>query len=388
MRLLYFAPSSAGGIADYAHEQANALAARGVDVTVLCTPMFARRSGQQYGVLPRLREVAPPPSVSLRLLRAIHFSRAVLFNHRELAHVAREGGYRAVLFAAFYEYLAPLWSRALRRLARRGVVFGATVHDPVRDFAIGPWWWHRRSIAATYGFLSEAFVHEAVVLDTVRPMPQLRTTVVPHGIYRPSRPRHSRAEVRATLDLPQDAPVMLAFGSIRDNKNLDLVIRALAHAPRWYLMVAGETISSSSKPVGYYQALAREAGVADRCRWRIGFVPDEAIGDLFTASDLALLTYRASFHSQSGVLNTAVGYRTPCLASGGDGPMRTAVTEYALGVWVEPGSVEAIVEGLRRWEHAPPSSQWERYIAEHSWERNAMIVAGRFSHHALERPIP
>ena len=41
MRLLYYSPASYGGLADYAHEQANAIASLGVEVTLLCTPRLS-----------------------------------------------------------------------------------------------------------------------------------------------------------------------------------------------------------------------------------------------------------------------------------------------------------------------------------------------------------
>lgn len=46
MKLLYYSPDSYGGIADYAHEQANALLELGVDVTLLCNPKYPTGRGR------------------------------------------------------------------------------------------------------------------------------------------------------------------------------------------------------------------------------------------------------------------------------------------------------------------------------------------------------
>ena len=84
---------------------------------------------------------------------------------------------------------------------------------------------------------------------------------------------------------------MLSFGHIRDGKNLDLAIRAMADYPSLYLIVAGKEQSSGQKPLSYYQNIARLLNVDDRCRWLYGYVPEENVGKLFLASDLVLLTY-------------------------------------------------------------------------------------------------
>jgi hypothetical protein len=105
-----------------------------------------------------------------------------LSNIKKLVHTIKHYSFQFVLFGSYSEYLAPLWAGSLRSLAKQGVIFGAIVHDPVRNFVLGPLWWHHWSIASGYSFLREAFVHEAIELDTVHSMPQLHTTVIPHGV--------------------------------------------------------------------------------------------------------------------------------------------------------------------------------------------------------------
>jgi len=50
-----------------------------------------------------------------------------------LARTIDAGRFQRVLMASYVEYLAPLWAGALRRKAKRGVVIGAVIHDPVGD---------------------------------------------------------------------------------------------------------------------------------------------------------------------------------------------------------------------------------------------------------------
>lgn len=375
MKLLYYSPSSYGGIADYAHEQANTLVDLGVDVTLLSTPRYLTARGEKYKILPILQEMTSTTPLPHKFLKAIYSTKVILKNFAKLANFIEANNFQYVLFATYVEYLAPLWSGRLRHLAKKGVVFGAVVHDPVRDFVLGPMWWHKWSIACGYSFLREAFVHESIELDTVHEMPQLRTSVIPHGTYHFPEASQSGFSMRAYLNLPQDAKVMLAFGHVRDNKNLDLVIQAMVNFPNVYLIVAGKEQTSAQKPVSFYQELATSLGIANRCRWEIKFIPDTEIANFFTATDIVLLTYSKNFHSASGVLNTAVSNYKPCLVSGGEGALRSVVQKYELGIWVEPDDVDAIARGIARWLNNSVNPQWERYLEENSWELNARLVA-------------
>lgn len=374
MKLLYYSPDSYGGLADYAHEQANALADLGIEVVFLCTSRFPTGRKEKYKIVPILQELKARNPNASKLLKAAIYTNITLSNFSKFTRFIEEHSFQQVMLGTYSEYLAPLWSKSLQRLAQRGVVFGAVVHDPVRDFVIGPQGWHRWSIACGYSFLREAFVHGAIDLDTVRPMPQLRTTVIPHGPYRPAQVSESREAIRTSLNLPQDAKVILSFGHIRANKNLDLAIRAIAHFPEVHLVVAGKEQSSTQQLVASYQQLAESLGVADRCRWLVRFISETEVANLFNASDLVLLTYNKAFRSASGVLNTAVHYRKPCLASAGLSPLETAIQAYDLGVWVEPDDSDALVRGMAHWLNKPILPQWERYLKENSWEQNAALV--------------
>jgi glycosyltransferase involved in cell wall biosynthesis len=310
-----------------------------------------------------------------QLSRKLRNARCLLHNQAVLAQTIRQQQCRWVLFGSYFEYLAPLWAWRLRQLARAGVVFGAVVHDPVRDFQLGPAWWHRRCVAAGYSFLREAFVHEAIPLDTARPMPALRTTVIPHGPYRFPPALHARAELRRQLSLPAAARVVLVFGHIRDGKNLDLLLQALVTCPDLHLLVAGEAQSSGQKPAAHYRQMAGRLGVTDRCRWVLGHIAPGEVGGFFEASDLVALTYSRAFRSASGVLNVAVQFRKPCLASSGEGNLKSKVLQYGLGIWVEPDAAAALARGLQAWLAAPPTPRWADYERENSWARNAELVA-------------
>jgi len=372
LRLLYYCPVSVGGLADYAHEQASALARLGVAVNLLATGHPPQGADRRYEISPVLAEQAG--ASKSRLARRMEWAGCICGNFRKLSQQIRTGNYNAVLLGAYSEYLAPLWSGQFRALAHSGVVFGAVVHDPVRDYVVGPRWWHRRSIAAAYSFLREAFVHEEIKLDTVRDLPCLRTTVIPHGPYRFPDAGQSREEVRRQWQIPEGASVALSFGHIRDGKNLDLILEALPACPSLYLVVAGKEQSPGQKPIGHYQELARKFGVQDRCRWIHGHIPEPEVGSLFVGADLTMLTYSRDFRSASGVLNASVAYHKPCVASSGGGNLRSVLEHYGLGWFVEPDNLPALKSGLEAALREPLKPRWEAYESENSWERNAQLV--------------
>lgn len=376
-KLLYYCSMSTGGIVDYTRYQLDALGVLGLDITLLCPYDWAHPNTGRYTVRPELPDGFVRPGWP-RWRRRLAFAKALLARQARLAAVIREEGFQHVLCATYSEYLAPLWAGELRKLAIGGVVFGAVAHDPVRDYVVGPYWWHRWSVASGFSFLREAFVHAPITLDTVRPMPRLRTTLLPFGPYSFPPARAPRTRTRADLELPEDAKVMLSFGNIRDGKNLDLVLRMMTRFPNVYLVVSGKEQSGGQKPASFYCDLARELGVEARCRWQVRFIAEAEIGGLFEATDLVLLTYSALFRSASSVLGAAITYRKPCLASGGEGNLQDNIARYQIGWWIEPDNLEALCTGVQRWlDEPPPAARWEDYERENSWARNAQIVVDR-----------
>jgi glycosyltransferase involved in cell wall biosynthesis len=370
-KLLIFCPSARGGIADYAHEQARAVGVLGIEVTMLCPGDFCHPA-DGYVQVRHLTET--PPKRGSRVTSRLRFVRRILHDHRVLDQALSGGGVKRVLFATYAEYLAPLWAWRLRRHQRRGVIFGAIAHDPVRDYQVGPRWWHRWSIAEGYSFVREAFVHEAITLDTIRPFPFLRTTVIPHGIFAFPSPTSNRSETRKSLGIPETVSLFLSFGHIRDNKNLPLVLQALSETPTVWLLVAGPEAKSGQTSSSDLKELAGTLGIADRCRWLVDYLEPIEVANCFNACDAALLTYASTFRSASGVQNVAGWFRKPVLVSGGDGNLKSSVEKYRLGLLVAPDSAESIASGIDELLRTPFVPDWDAYLAENSWERNGCIV--------------
>lgn len=370
--LLICCTEVSGGLADYAHSQAEAIARLGVDVTLLAPVDFIHRS-PLYSLQAHLR--AASPQHGRRLLQRLMFLTRLLAHARCLEATIRRSGHQIVLFTSYSEYLAPLWAWRLRRLRRLGVRFAAIVHDPVRNYQVGPRWWHRFSIAEGYSFLEQAFVHAPIKLDTVRPMPALKLSVIPHGPFPFPVPDLTRLAARVELGIPADVPLLLCFGRLRDDKNLARVLEALCTHPTTHLLIAGPEATPGQTQSFDYQCLADRLGIQDRCHWRIAFQSPDEVSVLFRAADAVVLAYSASFRSASGVLNVVAQFGLPVLASGGDSALVQAVQQFQLGVVVPPDDTAALSDGLQRLLSGAHQPDWPQYRSSNSWEVNARMVA-------------
>lgn len=367
MKVTIFMDLGSGGVADYAHAQATFLAAQGADVDMLCTPDFLASRDPGYKTSPILKDWRGPGGDKLsKARRALD----LVGNFRMLADHVMHHSPDAVL-TQFSEYLSPFWAPRLRRLRRGGTVFASVLHDPVRDYQVGPRWWHERSVRDAFSFLDVVFVH---TLDPISVPGTAEVKWIPHGLFAFPDPTTPRDEVRRKLNVPDDATLALSYGYLRDNKNLDLGIEAVARSPGVHLLVAGRDQSTRNKPVEHYQQLAKSLGCADRVHWMNRFISEAETADLMTASDVLLLTYSRSFMSWSGVLSLAARYRLPAIVSAGTKTLGALVERFKTGVNVEPDSITAIQKGLVTWADLNAAPDWDGYQAEMSWARNAELV--------------
>ena len=375
MRLLYLCDATSGGISEYSLLQIRALCKAGADITLLCRPEFRVASLGHCRVEPLLPSFHNKGSVLRKLFYRIRDGRTIA---KIASEVALRVGADRVLMACYSEYFSPFWAPIYRKLVKNGIPIATIAHDPVRDFVFGPKWWHHWSVQQGYSFVSDVFVHDDTPVDFGGKSPKgVKIHQIPCGPFPLSPPLRGRWQTRELLGFSASDRVFLAFGQIRNGKNLDRFIRAMVSLPvEVKLLVAGSPAGGSQQAPGIYQKLAQDLGVTDRCVWDIRYIPDEETGDFFAASDYVLMTYSPKFRSASGVMNAAVTVRKPILGSSGAGPFRTAMEQYKLGVFVEPDDDSAILEGAKLLLDGPLTSEWDRYELENSWPENAKRVLG------------
>jgi glycosyltransferase involved in cell wall biosynthesis len=366
-----FSPATVGGVAEHTCYQGRALKSSGVAVLGLVSDGFLAGRPLAFETLPVL---LPPPSGAPGIWRKLKLAFQIVANFWILAGQVWQRRPSLVLLDSYVEYLAPFWIWPHWFLARFcGIQYAANLHDPVRDHQVGPAWWHGWSVRLAYLPLKFVLVHDA--LPEPSPVPSGTAVVeVPVGLYELGETPTDAESLRRAWGVKPGQKVFLAFGFVRDNKNLDLAVRALAEVPDAFLVIAGSVASSHDRPFSFYHALASESGVSERCHFSEGFVDDEQLGALFAGTDYVLLTYSASFHSQSGVLSIAARARKPVLASAGPGPLLESVREFSLGLTVEPDSLAAIVLGMQELLASPPLPRWDDYEEAASWSVNAKRI--------------
>lgn len=372
LEILIFAPTAHGGIAEYAFCQARALHQAGVSLLLLASPDFLAGRECPFPISRILRSA--PCATGSRLNRRLGHARTLIGNTLRLAREVRRHSPRLVLMDSYVEYLSPVWIWPHALLARwSGVRYAANLHDPVRNHVIGPQWWHSASVRLAYLPLRAVLVHGTVPAAAGIP-DGVKVVAVPHGSYDLPPCRRTRAAIREDWGLASDLHVFLAFGYIRDGKNLDLAVRALASVPRAALVIAGSVASANDRPSSFYGSLAQELGVSDRVCLREGFVGEAQLSEYFEGADAILLTYSSRFHSQSGVLHLAASAAKPVLASAGSGPLVEDVRHFALGVTVEPDSAEAVARGMKQIIEDGVAVNWAEYRRQASWAVNAARV--------------
>ncbi len=179
---------------------------------------------------------------------------------------------------------------------------------------------HRRLGAVTDALI----VHTAGSRDILveQGLAASRIHVIPHGTD-PATTGDAAAG-RRTLGVPDDADVVLFFGFIHMQKNIQVLVRALSHLrhlPRLHLVVAGKVGGGTWYNRGYLRtlrALARARGVADRVVFVDRFIDDAEVPDIHAAAHVVALPHAQGYASASGVVHGAMAMGRPMLCS--DGP--------------------------------------------------------------------
>ncbi|HET7208014.1 MAG TPA: glycosyltransferase [Terriglobales bacterium] len=163
--------------------------------------------------------------------------------------------------------------------------------------------------------------------------------VRPHGILsgRPEYPDFSK----------RGNPVhrILAFGKWGTYKRLELLISAFhrlaQRLPKVELIIAG---GDHPKTPGYVASVARQHRGDSRIQFT-GYVPEEAIADLFQSTSIAVMPYTSSAGS-SGVAHLACEYGVPIVASDIRDFREVAEQEGIAIELFDAGNVESLAERL------------------------------------------
>lgn len=193
-------------------------------------------------------------------------------------------------------------------------------------------------------------------------MPAGRIAMHRTGLDRKRFRQLDRAECRAKLGLPADAPLLATVGALIPRKGQTFAIDVLAQLPGVVLALAG-----SGPDEAMLRARASEAGVAERVLF-LGPVPHDEIPVLLNAADLFVLPTASEGLANAWLEALACG--TPVVTTDipGADELITA-PEHGRLVARDANAIAAAVRDLLA---APPVREATASGAEgYSWEENA-----------------
>ena len=171
--------------------------------------------------------------------------------------------------------------------------------------------------------------------------------------------------------VPDSTPCrLLFFGIVRPYKGLDVLLRAMARAPRSVVLtVAGEFWGKAEDET---RALIRQLGLDGRVTLRPGYVPADQIPGLFARTDVLVLPYRSATSSQNAWL--AFEHGVPVVATRA-GTLAEPVRDGVDGIVCEPEDEDDLLRALVRIsgpgevdrlrsavQAADPRGYWDAYL--------------------------
>jgi glycosyltransferase involved in cell wall biosynthesis len=137
-------------------------------------------------------------------------------------------------------------------------------------------------VAGTLGLYSANIVNTASTFAEYAGYPsryRRSMILIEHGLD-PPQPQESRTATRRRFGLPQAQPLLLNVGRVTEQKNQDVLIRALACLPQAHLVIAG----AGAKDDAFHE-LAVTLGIESRLHM-LGALQAQDVADLYAAADL------------------------------------------------------------------------------------------------------
>lgn len=165
-----------------------------------------------------------------------------------------------------------------------------------------------------------------------------RVHYVPNFVPAPAKPEDDqRAVVRASLQTPLEAPVVVALGRLHRNKAFDVLLKAMADLPDVYLWLAGAGPEADA-----LMALAVELGITPRISF-LGWRDDPS--GILGAADVFVCPSR---HEPLGnVVLEAWAHGVPAVAAASQGP-RQLIRDGETGLLVAVDDWISLAAAIRR----------------------------------------
>jgi phosphatidylinositol alpha-1,6-mannosyltransferase len=345
-----------GGVADYLHRLADAIATR-IPTTVMTT---ATRDSADWSHAYRLEPLPPLPDRRLgrclgdrllpvrKLRTGAYFLALGRYADRTVARVAAAGGRDAAVVIGIWDTAAHFWCAACRR---SGVPYHLFAHgaEVVMPF-------YGRLPAWRAADFREAVCVIANSSATARlAVERLMLTVVPVVVNPSVGPRPSPDEiVRGTAEMRQklrlhDGPTLLSVGRLVPRKGFDLALRSVAAVSAEYpgldYLIAGDGPEACR-----LESLTRDLGLTGHVHF-MGQVNERTKWAAYDACDVFVMPNRvlggADWEGFGIVFLEAALSGRPSIA-GRTGGTADAVVDEVTGLLVDPESPDELTGALRR----------------------------------------
>jgi glycosyltransferase involved in cell wall biosynthesis len=250
----------------------------------------------------------------------------------------------AVLFQYWMPFFAPAYGLMARWLRWQGIPSLALVHNALpHERHLFDDQFSRFFLQACRGHI---VMSEAVASD-VRSLcgSEVALEQIEHPVYERFGEPVEREDARRQLNLPEDTPVLLFFGFIREYKGLHVLLEAMPRIreeiPRVRLVIAGEAYDDAER----YRSLIREHDLEDAVVWHDGYIPGDDVPAYFGAADLVVQPYVSA--TQSGVAQIAFHFETPMVVTDVGGLAEVVPHEDA-GLVVPPEDPPALAAAVVR----------------------------------------
>ena len=375
--ILHYMFFPGGGIGRYLNEIIQFQVEQGeFEIGLVCSPNFEYLQDVPCAAFPTLMTLGSKNP----LVRRARFLLAQWMSPWRLCRLVEQLRPKIVHFSNINYLSYASWRGKLQRL---GVKMVATAHDVRRAKALIYRPYEERMLKQFYRDCAALFVHSQEQVDDLIEFAQVeekRVHIVPHGPYEYPAATAKKETLRAKYDISQQRRVGLFFGYIRDDKNLENLLRGLVLcSERPYLFIAGRGGGKGNKSVNWYRSLAAQLGIETDVKFMDRYIADAEVGDLYEIADFSALTYSESFSSQSGVLNVSAHYRKPVLVT--PSPTLAATVRLSgIGVVTTSSEAESIAEGIQ--SLLPKLNQdwdsiFDQYLVDFGWrenvERTAMV---------------
>jgi glycosyltransferase involved in cell wall biosynthesis len=341
-RFIMHAPEPSQGSAKYVAELVAAMAHAGMPVILFCPANF------EYAdqVIAAGAEIAPMPArdVSPANLASRLFRNFLFLGNAMIAQLRLERRGDIVHFQ-FPQHL-PLGFVFYWIALLKGGKIVLTAHDPVPHRWRLPRflrWLERGMLKLQYDLCAAIIVHNQrghEILVQEFNQDAERVFIVPHGCW---------MEGNGDDDYPEfDAFRLLAFGAIRENKGIDLVIDAVEmlsgkSAVPVRLTIAG-TLNNAAEEEYWQACKDRIARSPDSIEVIERFIEDEEVAPLIARHHALILPYR-DFFSESGVATQSLTHRRPILATASGG-LQDLLQQGRCGVGIETSTVDGVAAAI------------------------------------------